>query len=61
MRNNNELDSDFYISFFNGIVYATSNFAYASINNNNDEKVKALKYMMIYIAGIILNIIIAKL
>lgn len=48
-------------AFSMGIVYATSNFAYASIKNNNDEKVKALKYMMIYIAGIILNVIIAKL
>lgn len=49
------------LAFSMGIVYAASNFAYASINNNNDEKVKTLKYMMIYIAGIMLNIIIAKL
>ena len=47
--------------FSMGIVYATSNFLYASINNNNDEKLKALKYIIIYIAGIMLNIIIAKL
>lgn len=49
------------LAFSMGIVYATSNFAYASINNNNDEKLKALKYIIIYIAGIMLNIIIAKL
>lgn len=49
------------LAFSMGIVYATNNFLYASINNNNDEKLKALKYIIIYIAGIILNIIIAKL
>lgn len=49
------------LAFSIGIVYATSNFAYASINNNNDEKLKALKYIIIYIAGIMLNIIISKL
>lgn len=49
------------LAFSMGIVYATSNFAYASINNNNDEKLKALKYIIIYIAGIMLNIIISKL
>ena len=49
------------LAFSFGIIYAAANFAYASVNNNNDEKVKALKYMMLYIAGIILNIIIAKL
>ena len=49
------------LAFSIGIVYATSNFLYASINNNNDEKLKALKYIIIYIAGIMLNIIIAKL
>lgn len=49
------------LAFSMGIVYATSNFAYASIKNNNDEKLKALKYIIIYIAGIMLNIIIAKL
>lgn len=49
------------LAFSMGIVYATSNFAYASINNNNDKKLKALKYIIIYIAGIMLNIIIAKL
>lgn len=49
------------LAFSMGIVYATSNFLYASINNNNDEKLKALKYIIIYIAGIMLNIIIAKL
>lgn len=49
------------LAFSMGIVYATSNFLYASINNNNDEKLKALKYIIIYISGIMLNIIIAKL
>ena len=49
------------LAFSIGIVYAVSNFLYASINNNNDEKLKALKYIIIYIAGIMLNIIIAKL
>ena len=49
------------LTFSMGIVYATSNFAYASIKNNNDEKLKALKYIIIYIAWIMLNIIIAKL
>lgn len=49
------------LAFSMGIVYADSNFLYASINNNNDEKLKALKYIIIYIAGIMLNIIIAKL
>lgn len=49
------------LAFSMGIVYASSNFLYASINNNNDEKLKALKYIIIYIAGIMLNIIIAKL
>lgn len=49
------------LAFSMGIVYATSNFLYASINNNNNEKLKALKYIIIYIAGIMLNIIISKL
>ena len=49
------------LAFSMDIVYATSNFLYASINNNNDEKLKALKYIIIYIAGIMLNIIIEKL
>ena len=49
------------LTFSMGIVYAASNVLYASINNNNDEKLKALKYIIIYIAGIMLNIIVAKL
>lgn len=43
-----------------GILYKASNFLYASVNNN-DKKIKALKWIIIYIAIIILNFIVAKL
>ena len=49
------------LSFSLGIIYEASNFAYASIKNNNDERIKALKWMMIYIAGLALDVIVAKL
>lgn len=44
-----------------GILYEASNFLYASVNNNNDKKIKALKWIIIYIAIIILNFIVTKL
>lgn len=44
-----------------GIIYEASNFLYASVNNNNDKKIKALKWIMLYMAMIIINFIVAKL
>lgn len=49
------------LAFSFGIIYAAGNFAYASMKNNNDERIKALKWMMIYIAGLALDVIVAKL
>ena len=44
-----------------GILYEASNFLYASVNNNNDQKIKALKWIILYIAIIIINFIVVKL
>lgn len=44
-----------------GIIYEVSNFLYASVNNDNDKKIKALKWIMLYTAIIIINFIVAKL
>lgn len=45
-----------------GLLYEASNFLYASVNNNNDQKIKALKWIILYIAIIIaINFIVVKL
>ena len=44
-----------------GLLYEASNFLYASVNNNNDQKIKALKWIILYIAIIIFNFIVVKL